>query len=89
MQKIKFIKRAQELGFTLKEIKDLLTLRVDPETTCEDVRLRAEKKIVAIENKLKELQRMKKALSKLTESCIGAGPIGDCPILDALDSEKK
>lgn len=86
VQKIKFIKKAQELGFTLKEIKDLLTLRVDPETSCEDVRIRAEKKINDIEVKLKELQRMKKALQKLTAACTGTGPTGDCPILEALES---
>jgi MerR family mercuric resistance operon transcriptional regulator len=89
LKKIKFIKHAQVLGFTLREIKDLLTLRVDPETTCEDVRLRAERKIVDIENKLKELQRMKKALLKLTAACAGTGPTGDCPILEALEATKK
>ena len=85
IQKIKFIKRAQELGFTLKEIQDLLTLKVDPDTTCANVRERAEKKLTDIEQKLSELIRIKKALEKLTALCVGKGPTGDCPILEALE----
>ncbi len=87
VQKIKFIKRAKELGFTLREIQDLLTLRVDPDSTCEDIRERAEKKITDIEEKISELKRIKKALDKLTTACVGRGPTGDCPILEALESE--
>ena len=47
--RLQFIQRAKELGFTLKEIKELLSLRVDPDTSCEDVRARAEAKIAEIE----------------------------------------
>ena len=80
-----FIKQAKSLGFTLREIKELLSLRLDPETTCADVKQRTEVKIGDIEEKICSLQRMKKALVKLTESCSGSGPAADCPILDALD----
>jgi MerR family mercuric resistance operon transcriptional regulator len=80
-----FILRAKELGFTLTEIKELLSLRVDPGTCCEDVKARAEVKIADIEEKIGTLQRMRKALRRLTRECgeTGGGP--DCPILDALD----
>jgi MerR family mercuric resistance operon transcriptional regulator len=88
VQRIQFIKRAQELGFTLKEISELLTLRVDPDTTCEDVRRRAEAKIADIEEKVRSLQRIKKALVKLTAACSGRGPTGECPILEALRTKK-
>ena len=64
--RLRFIKRAKELGFSLKEIKELLALRVDPDTTCADVRSRAEAKIADVEEKIKALQRIKKALVKLT-----------------------
>ena len=84
-----FIKRAKELGFTLKEIKGLLSLRLDPKTTCADVKQRAETKIEDIEDKLRSLRRMKKALMKLTESCDGRGPINECPILEALDPQER
>jgi MerR family mercuric resistance operon transcriptional regulator len=85
--RIKFIKRAQTLGFTLKEISELLSLRIDPNTTCADVKRRAEVKIADMEEKIKALQRMKKALTKLASTCRGRGPMSECPILEVLDSK--
>ena len=87
--RLRFIKRAKELGFSLKEIKELLALRVDPETTCAEVRTRAQAKITDVETKILALQRIKKALVRLTTSCRGSGPTSECPILDALDKEAK
>jgi MerR family mercuric resistance operon transcriptional regulator len=86
VERIKFIKSAQKLGFSLAEILELLTLRLDPNTTCGEIKRRAEAKILQIEEKIKALQRMKKALMKLIEICDGEGPISECPILDALDT---
>lgn len=83
--RLRFIKRAKELGFSLREIKELLGLRIDPQTTCADVRQRAESKITDIEDKIRMLQGMKKALIKLTRTCPGNGPTSECPILDALE----
>ncbi|HDO35560.1 MAG TPA: MerR family transcriptional regulator [Nitrospirae bacterium] len=85
--RIQFIKRAKELGFSLREILELLSLRVDPATTCGDVKKRAEIKIADIEEKIRTLQRMKKALMKLTVECKGRGPVSECPILEALDTK--
>lgn len=85
--RLRFIKRAKELGFTLKEIKELLALRLEPGTTCAEVRERAEAKIGDIEAKIESLQRMKKALAKLARQCSGQGPGSQCPILDALDND--
>ena len=82
-----FIKRAKELGFTLSEIKELLSLRADENRTCEDVLRRAEAKVADIENKIKSLQRMKKALIRLTRQCNARGSDPECPILEALDGE--
>ena len=84
--RLQFIKRAKELGFSLKEITELLSLRVDPETTCGEVKQRAEAKIADIEAKLRDLQRMKEALTTLVAACSGSGPTSQCPILDALES---
>lgn len=83
--RLQFIRRAKDLGFTLHEIKELLSLRVDPTTTCEDVKERAQGKITEIEEKIRQLQGMKKALSKLIKSCSSRGPISECPILECLD----
>ena len=84
-----FVRRAKELGFTLNEIKELLAFRLDPETTCADVQQRAEKKIVEIEDKMRLLRRMKKALVKLTTSCSGRGSADECPILESLDPQER
>jgi len=84
--RVRFIKRAQELGFTLKEIKELLSLRAAPRTRCTDVRKRAQAKVQDIDSKLRTLRAMRKALTKLIGECSGSGPVSECPILEALDS---
>ena len=87
--RIRFIRRAKELGFALKEISELLSLRVDPDTTCVDVRKQTEFKISDVEEKIRALRRIKTALKKLAASCVGTGPASECPILEALDSQEK
>ena len=82
--RIRFIKRAQELGFSLKEVTDLLSLQMSPDTTCEDIKKRAEAKVADIEEKVRDLQRMRQALTDLIAECSGTGPTGECPILEAL-----
>jgi MerR family transcriptional regulator, copper efflux regulator len=89
VRRVQFIKRAQELGFSLKEIMELLALRATPETPCVDIRRRALDKITTIEEKIQALHAMKHALAKLVEECSGQGEITDCPILAALDTEGK
>jgi MerR family transcriptional regulator, copper efflux regulator len=89
VRRVRFIKRAQELGFSLKEIKELLALRIAPGSTQADVRKRAQAKIVDIEKKVQYLRAMKKALIRLMESCCGSGPASDCPILESLSLEKE
>jgi MerR family mercuric resistance operon transcriptional regulator len=84
--RILFIKHAKELGFSLKEILELLSLRVDPNTTCGDVKKRAEVKVADIDEKIRALQKMKRALTKLVTLCRGRGPTSECPILEVLNS---
>ena len=83
--RLKFIKRAQELGFSLREIRELLALRMSPRTNKADVRRRAESKITEIENKIKTLESIRKSLLKLTQSCAACAPHSECPILENLD----
>jgi len=85
--RVRFIKRTQELGFTLKEIKELLSLRASPRTRCVDVRRRAEAKRNDIDDRVRTLHAIRKALTKLIDECSGTGPATQCPILEALDSE--
>ena len=86
-RRLRFIRRAQELGFSLTEIGELLSLRVSRRTTSADIRTRAEAKIVDIEAKLKSLESMKKTLRKLSRVCDGCSPVAECPILESLDRE--
>jgi MerR family mercuric resistance operon transcriptional regulator len=88
VDRLQFIRRAQELGFTLEEIKGLLELRVDDEAACQDVKARAEAKIEDVEAKLQDLQRIRDALVTLAGACAdGVSPTSACPILDALENE--
>jgi len=85
LDRLRFIRRAQELGFTLSEIGELLVLRLDPHTTAAAVKARAESKIADVDRRIHDLQRIKHALTHLAGRCHGGrGPVGDCPLLDAL-----
>jgi len=86
-RRLKFIKRAQELGFSLSEIRELLALRMSPRTTSGEIRKRTEAKIADIEGKIKSLDSMRKSLVKLARSCGGCAPLSECPILESLDRE--
>jgi MerR family mercuric resistance operon transcriptional regulator len=87
VKRVRFIRRAQVLGFTLKEIGELLSLRATAGAGCEAVRQRADEKIADVNEKIRTLEAMRTALAKLTAQCSGQGPITDCPILETLDSE--
>ncbi|MBI3377367.1 MAG: MerR family transcriptional regulator [Nitrospirae bacterium] len=85
VKRILFIKRAKDLGFSLKEIFELLSLRLDSRTKCGDVKKRADIKIAEIEGKIQTLRRMNAALVKLVKACEENKQAGECPILEALD----
>ncbi len=86
--RLTFIIRAKGLGFTLSEIKDLLSLWFDPVKTCCDVRRRAEQKINDIEGRVQSLQAMKRSLKKLIDQCQKRGTLDDCPLLYGLTLPK-
>lgn len=83
--RLRFVRGAQNLGFSLKEIEDLMSLRVAPGASKADVKARAEAKIEEIRAKMEDLQRMRDSLLKLIGSCDGSGALDDCPILEAFD----
>ncbi len=87
--RILFIKRAQELGFSLAEIRDLLSIRIDAKKECSDVKRLAKAKIADIDEKIRTLESMKRVLSGLAKLCPGRGPSSECPILDSLDERKR
>jgi Hg(II)-responsive transcriptional regulator len=83
--RLRFICQAKELGFTLAEIRELLALKVAPGKSCADVRACAQQKIADVEQRIAQLNRMKRALAKLATACSGRGPTSECPILEALE----
>ena len=88
VRRLRFIRRAKDLGFTLKEIGELLDLRVDPQRNCADVRELAKAKMADVEAKMLELARIQAALTDLVRTCRGKGPTSECPILDSLDEQE-
>lgn len=85
--RLRFIQRAKELGFSLREIDELISLRVVPDASCAEVRAHAEAKIADIDARLHDLARMRASLARLVDAC-GAGANGSpCPILEALTEE--
>lgn len=86
IRRILFIKHAQELGFSLREIQELLSLQVGQNATCQDVRQRAQAKLEDVEGKIASLKKIQKELVTLIRTCSGAGPTTECPILDAIDT---
>jgi MerR family transcriptional regulator, copper efflux regulator len=84
---IRFIKRAQELRFTLAEIRELLTLRVEKGRGSSEVRSLAESRIADIEGKTRRLTAMKSALSELARRCFDHSPASECTILRSIEAE--
>lgn len=85
VQRIFFIRQAQELGFSLREIDELLNLRADPGSNCEDVRARACEKLKEVEKKIARLKKIKVALGNVIASCPSRGGLDGCSIIWALE----
>lgn len=81
IDRILFIRRAKELGFSLKEIAELLQLG---DGHCEDVRQRAEEKQAHIDEQIKDLRRLRKTLDKLIKACQSDSDPAHCPIVETL-----
>jgi len=88
VRRVRFIKRAQEIGFSLAEIRELLSLQADGRRERTAVRSLTQAKINDIDGKIRTLKAMRTALSRLTDRCSGCGPVSDCPILESIDSEE-
>jgi MerR family transcriptional regulator, copper efflux regulator len=89
VRRLRFIKRAQALGFSLREISSLLALRVNPKESCKGVKKQAEEKLEEIERKIDDLKRMQKVLNDVTRACVASRPIADCPILQCFEEESR
>lgn len=89
LMRLTFVHEAQQLGFTLREIRDLLTLQATPGTDVAAVRGRVAAKLAKIEDKVIQLQGMRATLQKLLSQCPGTGALDQCPILEALTTPSR
>lgn len=92
VDRIRFIRRVKELGFTLQEIKELLGLWFDATTRCAHVRERARRKLVDIDEKIRSLQQMKRSLNRIIRQCAEQDSLDGCPLwrgLDPVDRERQ
>lgn len=83
--RLRFIKHAQELGFSLKEIQELLALRVRHSAACDSVERTTRQKIELVDRKIRVLGRIRDTLEQLAAACASRRPTDDCPILEALE----
>ena len=86
ISRLRFIKQAQRLGFTLREVRELLALKLDPSAKRSQLRDRALAKVADIDQRISELKRMRKSLAPLIKACDGKGAIEGCPILNAIEA---
>ncbi len=84
VDRLRFIRHAQALGFTLEEIRELLGLRLDERSSCEQVRARATRKLADVEAKIAALKRIRRVLGRLVHACETRRPTAPCPILESL-----
>ena len=87
VKRLRFIRRAKDLGFTLAEIRELLALSADRKRGVRGVKDRAETRLTEVERRIRELQQIRRGLKRLIVACPGHGPLDHCPILAALGEE--
>ena len=88
VDRLRFIRRSKELGFTLAEIAELLSLTADRHSDMHGVKRKAEERLEQVEIKIRELQRVKRGLKKLIAACPGHGELHGCPIVAALSGDE-
>jgi Hg(II)-responsive transcriptional regulator len=87
VRRLRFITRAQELGFSLREVRELLALRREPDQPCGEVIRQIEVKTAEVEQKIVHLRAIRRALVRLKDSCEGNCQVSECPILETLDRQ--
>jgi MerR family copper efflux transcriptional regulator len=87
VRRLRFIKRAQALGFSLGEVKELLSFGADPDRPCDEVCTQVGQKLDEIRTKIAALRKIERTLKRMQESCNGRVPVRKCPILASLAAE--
>ena len=88
-QRLRFIKRAQDLGFTLEEIDELLALRVDDPASCAAVEAKTRDKIDTVRRKIAEMTRLERILDRIGAACASRARTEECPVLEMLSEEEQ
>lgn len=83
--RIRFIRQAQHLGFSLREIEELLALQADLATNCAEVRQQVQTKLSEVNHKITQLQQIQSVLEQLIKACPGQGALEGCPVIEALN----
>lgn len=89
IRRLRFIKNAQALGFTLREVTDLLNLRVRSSAQCGAVQRKAQEKLGQVERKLRDLQALARSLGVLIRACNNGQPTNACPIVESLEKQRR
>jgi Cu(I)-responsive transcriptional regulator len=84
LTRLNFINRCKDLGFSLQEISELLSIQINPENSSSLVKEQVEHKIELVKDKISELQKLQDSLEQLSGLCCGEGSVSDCPIIDFL-----
>lgn len=87
VRRVRFVRQAQAVGFSLREIRELLALQSDPAADVADIRATADAKLAEIDAKIRDLQAMRDTLERLTGRCPPAGPLETCPIWECFSPE--
>lgn len=82
--KLRFIRRSRELGFSLEQISDLFRLSSQNAGTCQEVCAIADRHLESVESKLADLKRLASELRRISRSCSGSRPMAECRIIEAL-----
>lgn len=83
--RLNFIRRAQALGFSLEDIAELMSLHHKAGSKAAEARRITQRRLLEVEDKIADLERMRQGLAELLEQCDGKGPASECPILTALE----
>jgi MerR family mercuric resistance operon transcriptional regulator len=85
IKRVRFIQHAKEVGFTLKDVGELLALRREPNTSCTEIKLCTLQKIEEVDRKISDLNKIRDALARMIMKCSGQGALSECPILEELE----
>jgi MerR family transcriptional regulator, copper efflux regulator len=89
LRRLRFIKNAQALGFTLHEVRELLSLRVSSTARCGDVQEKAQTKLNQVKEKIRDLQALDRTLLQLVRACRSGQTTDHCPILQSFEGERR